>query len=125
MRNVSAFPGRWPDMGVRVRGFIGGLAAAVLAAMLAIAPAAVVGVRAQASVAPSRHVVHHDPVLVALPGSKFGHLLDRHDVDATPPESAATTTTRFAGLASVVSYGEPRPGHTSATSRGPPTGAVV
>lgn len=112
-------------MGVRVRGFIGGLAAAVLAAMLAIAPAAVVGAAAQASAGPPRHVVHHHHAVVALPGLKFGHVLDRHDVDATPPTTELTTTTRFAGFASVLSYGEPRPGHAAATSRGPPAGAVV
>jgi hypothetical protein len=93
--------------------------------MLAIAPAAVVGAATQASAAPPRHVAHHDRPLVALPGLKFSHVVDRHDVDATPPDAQPIRTTDSTGTASVPSYGEPRPGKTPATSRGPPTGTGI
>jgi hypothetical protein len=93
--------------------------------MLAIAPAAVVGAATQASAAPPRHVVHHERSMVALPGLKFSHVVDRHDVDATPPDVQQTKTTIANGSASVLSYGEPRPGHAPATSRGPPAGIAI
>jgi len=131
-RNDPALTDRWTGMGVqaghRVRVVVGVLAAALVAAMLSIAPAAGAVTRAAvpSCAAGSRQCTHHErhASTPATP-NPARTAPDRHGADGLAPSSAQRPQPAPFFLATAARAVGPEHDGTAEASRGPPAGELL